>query len=67
MALEDNDKQEVAQLVRSEVGRVLAEASKAGGAGGRVDIRSVGTAIDPQTLVNLGRPIACDACCNGCD
>lgn len=60
MALDEQDKQEVANLIRSEIGRVFGQVS--------LDVRSVGTPIDTQRLApTRGRMLASDNCCNGCD
>lgn len=67
MALDDNDRKEIVQLIRTELGKVLAEAAKTGGAGG-LDIRQVGTPVGVgQAVPNRGRMLASDNCCNGCD
>jgi hypothetical protein len=81
MPLDGNDRQEIADLIRTSLEGLRGQTPAEGGEGGsspltgspQLEVRFAGRSIDVESLISLGRvgraidPIANAACCNGCD
>jgi hypothetical protein len=80
MPLDDNDRQEIADLIRTSLEGLRGQTPAEGGEGGsspltgspQLEVRFGGRPIDLQSLMRPNRasridPLAADQCCNGCD